>query len=697
MKKLSLVLLLSWQLLRADTPGIRVVNGASFMQDTSLAPGAIISIFGSNLAKTTATAPDFSNLPTTLGDVTLSIGNTQLPLFFVTGTQINAWIPASIAPGHYILTIQSPTGRLTKDIVLSAHSSPGIFSAFGTGTRDGAIQNGVTYQLGPFTPTTNGKPTYLTIYTTGLDLSTPPTVTIGGISVPVTFYGVTPCCPALQQVNVKLTQDVAGAGRVELAINSGGKISNIVEVVILPNPGQGASPPSGENQARSREVSNIAYIPRTSLALVTDENDDLVRVVDVQKRLVTRTMTLPEGAQPVAIAVNDSGTLGVVAERDRGKVAILNLIDFVVSAEVVVGSGPTDVAITGSTAIVANQDSDTASVIDLTSSHVTTVNVGRGPRGVAADAASGKAYVTNQDDGTISVINLNNLVAAPALFTLPGAARPALIGLIPSLKLGVVTVPSVSASAQVLTVNLDNGSTGALAVNAARNGGATGLAVNVTTVYFADQTGGSVTIAPMGVKSGFAPVTVSVDLGARAVAVDLADNLLLVASEGTGNIVLLDLATNKVTGRINAVRSEHEVDSGNHNNRDDRTTAATTPTITSIDPGNAIAGTTFTLTVHGTNLQGADDIFFVDPATLPGHGNGHVQVENNERRHSPFGIPDTNITVSNIVANSAGNLLTASVTIAPGAARGQQRVVRVEAVNGDTSWTASSANTFTID
>jgi hypothetical protein len=221
--------------------------------------------------------------------------------------------------------------------------------------------------------------------------------------------------------------------------------------------------------------------------------------------------------------------------------------------------------------------------------------------------------------------------------------------------------------------------------------------VNVTTVYFADQTGGSVTIAPMGVKSGFAPVTVSVDLGARAVAVDLADNLLLVASEGTGNIVLLDLATNKVTGRINAVRSEHEVDSGNHNNHDDRTTAATAPTIISIDPGNATAGTTFTLTVHGTNLQGADNIFFVDPATLPGHGNGHVQVENNERRHSPFGIPDTNITVSNIVANSAGNLLTATVTIAPGAARGQQRVVRVEAVNGDTSWTASSANTFTIN
>jgi uncharacterized protein (TIGR03437 family) len=696
-KKLSLVLFLSWQLLHADTPGIRVVNGASFMQDASLAPGAIISIFGPSLANTTALAPDFSNLPTTLGNITVSIGSTQLPLFFVTATQINAWIPASIAPGHYTLTIQSPTGRLTKDIVLAANSSPGIFSLFGTGTRDGAIQNGVTYQLGPFTPTTNGAPTFLTIYTTGLDLSTPPTVTIGGVTVPVTFYGATPCCPALQQVNVKLTQGVAGAGRVELAINSGGKISNIVEVVILPNPGQGPFPPSGENQARSREVSNIAYIPLTSLALVTDENDDLVRVIDVQKRQVTRTMTLPEGAQPVAIAVNGSGTLAVVAERDRGKVAILNLIDYVVSAEVVVGSGPTDVSIAANTAVVANQDSDTASIIDLTTNHVTTVNVGRGPRGVAADSTLAKAYVTNQDDGTISVINLNNLQAAPALIRLPGSARPALIGLIPSLKLAVVTVPSASASAEVLTVNLDNGSAGTLAVNGARNGGATGLAVNVTTVYFADQTGGSVTIAPMGVKSGSAPITVSVDLGARAVAVDPTDNLLLVANEGTGTIVLMDLSKNQVTGRINAVRSEHEAESGDHNNHNDRTTAANAPAITSIDPINAAAGTTFTLTVHGTNLQGADNIFFVDPATLPGHGNGHDQMENDERAHSPFGIPDTNFTVSNIQTDSAGILLTATVTIAKGAARGQQRVVRVEAPNGDTSWTASSANTFLIN
>jgi hypothetical protein len=201
-----------------------------------------------------------------------------------------------------------------------------------------------------------------------------------------------------------------------------------------------------------------------------------------------------------------------------------------------------------------------------------------------------------------------------------------------------------------------------------------------------------VTIAPFGVKGGFAPTTLSADLGARAVAVDSIDNLLLVACEGTGTIVLMDLTKNQIVGRINAVRSEQEVQGGDHNNHNDRITAANAPTITSIDPINAAAGTTFTLTVHGTNLQGADNIFFMDPATLPGH-----QVENNERAHSPFGIPDTNFTVNNFQSNSAGNMMTATIAIAKGAARGQHRVVRVEALNGDTSWTASPANTFLIN
>ena len=95
MKHIVWVLLLGLQLLHADTNNIRVLNAASFVDGVSLAPGALISIFGQNLANTTALAPDLSNLPRTLGGVTVTVRGTALPLFYVTPGQINARIEAA--------------------------------------------------------------------------------------------------------------------------------------------------------------------------------------------------------------------------------------------------------------------------------------------------------------------------------------------------------------------------------------------------------------------------------------------------------------------------------------------------------------------------------------------------------------------------------------------------------------------------
>jgi len=673
-----------------------VVNAASFLNDTSLAPGAIISILGPNLTNTTASA---SNQPHTLGGVTVKIRGTSLGLFYVGPTQINALIDPSISPGAATLEVDSPTGTFTKDIVLAANSTPGAFSLFGTGTRDGAIQNAVTYGLGPYTVTTNGKPTLLTIYTTGLDLSSAPTVTIGGVPVTkVLFYGASPCCPGLQQVNVEVPASLAGAGRVEVAITSGSKTSNVTELVILPSPGQGSYPPAAENKLRSREIASIAYIPQTHLALVTDENDDVVRVIDAVQRGVTRTINLPEGAQPVALAVNQPGTLAVVAERNRGKVAVIDLATYMVTKELAVGSGPSDVALSGTFALVANQDSDTVSVIDLNKFTVTTVNVGRGPRGVAVDPTAITGYVTNEDDGTISVINLTNFQVPPAIIQLPPNSRPGLIQLLPALGIAVVTEQSVSASGEILTVILASGAASPALVNPARNGGASGMAVEANTVYFANQSGGSMTAALMGVGGSvhFTSTNVAVDLGARAVAVDLVDKLVLVANQGSGTVVLVDLFSNQVVGRINAVRSELEGGPSVHDDHLDRETAGNEPTITSMLPNAGNRGATFTLTINGTNLQGADDVFFVDPATLPSNANAHGAVAADEHGHGPFGARDPNVTASNILVNGAGTQLTATIKIATGGGS-RQRVVRVEALNGDTSFVASSINTFQIN
>lgn len=701
MKKLAFLIFLGWQFLHADSSNIHIVNAASFLEDTSLTPGSIISIFGPNLANTTASAANPGNLPHTLGGVTVSIGSAAntLALFYVSKTQINAMIDPSTPLGPATLTISSPTGTFTKDIVLSASSTPGIFSLFGTGTRDGAIQNAVTFALGPFTVTTNGNPTFLAIYTTGMDLSSAPTVTIGGISVPVQYSGAAPCCPGLQQINVQLTPGLAGAGRVEVAVTAGGKTSNVVEVVILTSPGQGPFPPSGEDQGRSREIAAIAWVPNTSLALVADENDDVVRVIDVKQRQVTQTITLPEGAQPVALAVNDSGTLAVVAERNRGKVAIIDLATNMVTTEVAVGAGPVSVAIAGTVALVVNQDGDTVSAVDLNANTVTNVSVGRGPRGVAADTTANKAYVTNEDDGTLSVIDLTNLAAAPVTINLPANSRPAGIQLVSALGVAVITEPSAGPKGQVLVLTLASGAVSTIDVNPARNGGVNGLAVSADTVYFANQSGGSVSVVPISMSGGsvqFTVTAVQTDLGARSLAVDTLDKLLLVSNQGSGTIVLVDLASNQVTGRINAVRSSHET-GGQHDDSSDRLNAVNEPTITSLSQTSASSGSTFTLTINGTNLQNADNVFFVDPATLPGHGNGHIPGESNEMGHGPFGVHDTNITATNIQANPMGTQLTVTITISASEPGNVQRVVRVETPNGDTSFVASSVNTFQIN
>jgi len=618
-----------------------------------------------------------------MGGVTVKIGEITLPLFYVSPRQVNSRIDPAIPTGAATLTLTSPTGTFTKNIVLGP-SMPGIFSLSGSGTRDGAIQNAVTFALQPFSVTTAGNPTYLAIYTTGLDLSSEPVVTVGGVAVGVQFYGDAPCCPGLQQINVQLTPQLAGAGRVEVSVTSAGKISNIVEVVILPIKGQGDDPSKKENTKRSREIAALAYIPNTSLALLTDENDDVVRVIDIKARKVTKTIPLTDGAAPVAIAVNDDGTLAVVAERSRGMAAILDLTAYSVLAEVTVGGGPSSVAIDGNLAVVVNQDIDNVSVIDLTTKTVTaTEDVQRGPRGVSINSANNKAYVTNQDAGTVSVIDLASLAAPPVTIPLDANARPAGIQVLSSLGVALIAEPSAGPSGKVLVLNLASGTSTSIAVNPDRSGGSSDLAVWGTTAYFANQSGGSITIAPISVDGSgnvtFTTTKVKVDTGARALAIDTLDKLLLVTSEGSGDIVIVDLNTNQVVGRVNGVRSENEMAGGDVDNHNDHDQATNAPAVTGISPSSASTGSTFTLTITGTKLTGATSVEFSKPSAM-GHGSSG----------------DDDIKVSDIQVNGAGTQVTCSVQIAAGAAKGA-RVVHVETPNGDSAGTPSNANTFTIN
>jgi hypothetical protein len=172
-----------------------------------------------------------------------------------------------------------------------------------------------------------------------------------------------------------------------------------------------------------------------------------------------------------------------------------------------------------------------------------------------------------------------------------------------------------------------------------------------------------------------AAVTVKVDLGARALAIDTKDNLLVVSNEGSGTLVLVSLSTNQVTAHINAVQtSSGEGDSGG-DDHSDRQSAKNVPIVNKLSPSSAKVGSTFTLTITGKNLTGASGVIFL-MLDKNGNGNsgGHGKLKSSQ--------PDTAITTSNIKVSTDGTQVTASVSIAASAQAGA-RGVRVTTPNGE--------------
>jgi hypothetical protein len=88
---------------QGNGPSIRlgaITNAASY--GIALAPAEIVSIFGSALAVTPATASGPS-LPVQLSDVRVTVNGTSAPLFYVSPLQVNAQIPfeTSIGPAQF--------------------------------------------------------------------------------------------------------------------------------------------------------------------------------------------------------------------------------------------------------------------------------------------------------------------------------------------------------------------------------------------------------------------------------------------------------------------------------------------------------------------------------------------------------------------------------------------------------------------
>ena len=673
----------------AQTPSVNVVNAASF-SSVSVAPGSIVSIFGSNLAGASAVVTDPAHPPVTLAGTSVTIGGTAATLFYVSPRQINAVVAATVTAGVQPVVVTSSVGVSNGTVLIDPNSPPGLFSMTGTGTHDGAIIQSLTGRVGAFSVMDGTRANFLSLFLTGANLTATPVVTVAGVSATVTFAGASPCCSGLEQINITLPTSLQGAGRVPVMVKAGGQLSNVTEIVLLPLKGQGEFNEDADNETRSRELSAVAYIPGTSLALVADENDDVVREIDLAGKSVAHTISLAAGSEPAAIAVNAAGTIAVVAERKSAKLAIIDIASLTVIAEIAVGAGPVSVAISGNLAVIANGDNDNVTVVDLTTKAVLgTVTVGRGARGVAVDA-TGIAYVTNQDDGTISVINLTTRTVTATLSL--GATRPAAIQLIAGTSFAVVTDPATTPDGKVLVVNLTTGVITPFSVSPDNSGGSGDLVMLGTKAYIANQGGGAVSILSLTISGSTVTGTstkVKVDQGVRSLAIDTKDNWLVAVNESTGKIAVISIASNQVIANIVAVLSEANEGDDHGDNHSDHDNAANVPHLISLTPGTGKAGTTTTVTIVGTNFAGASSVMFVNASALPGMG------DEKGNQIGVLPIADPAFKVTGITVNSTGTQLTATVAVAATALPGQ-RLVRVSTPNGDSSFNLSAMDSFVI-
>lgn len=539
---------------------IQVVNAASYAPSNTFAPGTIVSILGANLTNTVEAASNTASPPTSLGGVSVSIGGIAAGLFFVSPGQINARIDPSVVPGTATVMITSPTGTFSTTITMAINAAAGLFSITGTSGSEGAIINAITYALGPFTVTSpmgpTGSPvgpTYLAIYLTGLNLSASPTVTIGGVQVPVFYFGNAPCCAGLEQINVQLVPQLAGAGKVPVVVTAAGVSSNVVSVTILPNPSQTTTPTTTPQTVT--QLTDVVAIPNSKYGLVSNATADVVEVINISNGSVAATINMPKNASPDEIAVNSDGTLAVVTEPTLNAVAFLNLQNDQLIGQANVGSDPVAVAIAGSNAFVANEDSDSVTVIDLTHLLPTaTIAVGRSPSSIALDSTHNQALVTNSGAGTISAIDLTSLKVTSTI-PLSSNSRPLSIQVVSLQDLAVITDASL-APGQLVVLDLDTNKYQVITVGSNQSGSWSGIAVLSSKVFLTDPVDGEIGIVSFSRNGNSKQIsyqaqTINAQTGIERLDVDAAQNLLIIV-ESNGNVMLFDLGNNTVSGTVKA-------------------------------------------------------------------------------------------------------------------------------------------------
>jgi len=221
----------------------KIVNAADL--SSGIAPGGLISVFGSQLSPVNLATAEMP-LPTALADSCITVNGLPMPILFVSSGQVNAQMPFETV-GNVAIILRTPGGSSDTFNLQVLPNAPSVFHSGVAGPQNDipTIIRNTNGQL-----VTDSDPVHrndvLLIFLTGMGLTSPavptgnpaplnplavtltqPTVTIGGVQLPLLYYGLAPGEVGVYQINAKVPANVPAGLSVPVKISQGSYSSSL--------------------------------------------------------------------------------------------------------------------------------------------------------------------------------------------------------------------------------------------------------------------------------------------------------------------------------------------------------------------------------------------------------------------------------------------------------------------------------------